>query len=147
MLSDAQKEKSREQSARYRATNKEKVRETRAKYQAKNKTETLSRERRIKYFLQRARRRAKEKDVEFTLTHENINFPEVCPVLGIPLVFANDKYREDNSPSLDRIDFTKGYTPENTIVVSWRANRIRNDGTIEEHAKIVSFYGTLSTSN
>jgi len=118
-----------------------------ARYRARNKSDTLSRERRIKLFIQRARARAKENDLEFTITSDNIVFPEVCPVLGIPLTFSNGKYRDDNSPSLDRLDFTKGYTPENTIVVSMRANRIRNNGTIEEHVKIVNFYSALSTSN
>lgn len=64
-------------------------------------------------------------------------FPSVCPVLRIPIICGGS--RTDNSPSLDRFDNDKGYTPENVRVISWRANRIKNDGTIEEHEKIVSY--------
>jgi predicted RND superfamily exporter protein len=36
------------------------------------------------------------------------------------------------TPSLDRIDSKKGYTPDNVWVISHRANQIKNDATIEE---------------
>ena len=39
---------------------------------------------------------------------------------------------KDNSPSLDRIDSSKGYTPDNVWVISRRANIIKHDATLEE---------------
>jgi hypothetical protein len=45
-----------------------------------------------------------------------------------------------NSPSLDRINNNLGYVPGNVIVVSDRANRIKNNATIEELEKIVNYY-------
>jgi len=54
------------------------------------------------------------------------------------LDWFTDKVKE-NSPSLDRIDSKKGYVPGNVMIMSWRANRIKNDGTAAEHKKIAEF--------
>ncbi len=78
-----------------------------------------------------ARRRAKIKGLEFSITVDDIFIPEKCPILGIPLKQGNGK-PEDGSPSLDRIDPAKGYTKENVWVISYKANRIKNNATIEE---------------
>lgn len=64
------------------------------------------------------------------------NLPTVCPVLGIELVYGNEEKRQDNSASIDRYDCSKPYEVGNVNIVSWRANRIKNDGTAEEHFKI-----------
>lgn len=74
---------------------------------------------------------------------EKLVLPDVCPVLGIPIDYSFGKgVRSDNSPSIDQIFPAKGYYPENCIVISWRANRIKNDGTPEEHRKIAEYYTT-----
>lgn len=61
-----------------------------------------------------------------------------CPILGMDLDYFTDE-RQENSPSFDRIDCTKGYVKGNVQIISWRANRIKNDGTAEEHEKIAAF--------
>lgn len=66
-------------------------------------------------------------------------FPTHCPVLGIELVYGNEKIRGDNSASIDRLDSSKGYTPDNVNIISWRSNRIKNDGTIDDLKKIVAW--------
>lgn len=38
----------------------------------------------------------------------------------------------ENAPSLDRIDSDKGYTRDNTRVISNRANTLKNNMTLEE---------------
>jgi hypothetical protein len=80
-----------------------------------------------------ARRRAKEMGVEYTLTRDDIiaAFPEVCPLLGTPFAFAQGR-AVAASPSLDRKDSGKGYTPDNVWVISAKANRIKSDATTEE---------------
>lgn len=74
---------------------------------------------------------------------ETLALPKECPALGIPLNYdgtGSEGYsRTDNSPSLDRIDSTKGYELGNIHVLSWRANRIKNDSTIEELGKIYKY--------
>ena len=80
-------------------------------------------------------------DIPFYLTVESLTWPEFCPVLGIKLdYFRKGRGKQtDYSPSFDRIDPNQGYTPENTRIISNRANRIKNDGTAEEHRKIAAY--------
>ena len=75
--------------------------------------------------------------LEFTV--DDMFWPEYCPILGIRLVYGKKGRMVDASPSLDRVDPSKGYTLENTRVISNRANRIKNDGTAEEHRKIAAY--------
>jgi hypothetical protein len=82
--------------------------------------------------------------VEFTIDFGDLDFPTHCPILGVELDYFADG-REENSPSFDRIDPKKGYIPGNVAIVSWRANRIKNDGTAEEHQKIADFINSYST--
>lgn len=88
--------------------------------------------------LHQAKRRAAAKGLEFNLTKDDIIIPEVCPVLGIPISRSVD-YHNDGSPSIDRVDSSKGYTKDNIVIISWRANRLKNDATIEELKQIVKY--------
>ena len=53
--------------------------------------------------------------------------------------------RED-SPSLDRLDSSLGYTPENVWWISYRANRLKNDSTLEELEKLVKAIRKVCTT-
>jgi hypothetical protein len=86
----------------------------------------------------KASKRAKEKSIEFNITIDDIVIPDVCPVLGIP-IFVGGLVSKDNSPSLDRIDNTKGYIKGNVMVISYRANAIKNYGSAEEHRLIAKY--------
>lgn len=93
----------------------------------------------IKYLLKNASYRARLRNLEFNLTEEDIEIPDVCPVLGIPLFLIREctgKYCNWNAPSLDRIDNRKGYTKDNIRIISWRANQLKRDMTFEE-AKLI----------
>jgi predicted DNA-binding protein YlxM (UPF0122 family) len=81
---------------------------------------------------------------EFSINFGDLVFPTHCPILGIELDYFSQNGRQENSPSFDRIDPSKGYIKGNVAVISWRANRIKNDGTAEEHQKIASFMKTVS---
>lgn len=82
---------------------------------------------------------ARQTGVEFTLTMEDLEWPTHCPVLGLELNYFPEGHRQENSVSFDRFDSTKGYIPGNVYICSWRANRIKNNGTLEEHKKIYEF--------
>lgn len=86
-----------------------------------------------------AKGRAGRAGLPFDLTEDDIIFPEVCPVLGIPLIFQEGRVRTDNTPSLDRLIPEKGYVKGNVQIISWRANRLKNNGTLEELEKIVTY--------
>ena len=86
----------------------------------------------------RKKQNVKHTGWEFTITKDDLEWPTHCPILGIELDWLGDYVRE-NSPSYDRIDSTKGYIPGNVIICSWRANRIKNNGSSEEHYKIAKW--------
>ena len=92
-----------------------------------------------KYLLIHAKSRAKKRNLDFDISIEDVKIPEKCPVLGILLVFSLNK-RTNNTPSIDRIDSSKGYIKGNVIVVSWRANMLKNNGTWQEHQQIADYY-------
>ena len=92
-----------------------------------------------------AKERAKKKNLEFSLKKEDIIIPSICPVLGIPLFYKRTHGKPNpNSPSIDRINNSKGYTIDNIIIVSRRANVLKNDSSIQELKKIISFYENLN---
>jgi hypothetical protein len=73
------------------------------------------------------------------LSHLEDKMPTKCPILGIPLVYGAEGMRTDNSASIDKLEPSKGYVEGNVNIISWRANRIKNDGTLEELSKIVAW--------
>lgn len=76
-----------------------------------------------------AKYRAERLGIPFSIKLEDVVIPKVCPVLAIPLFFTEGRVTA-NTPSLDRIDSTKGYEPGNVAVISWRANKYKSDMTI-----------------
>jgi hypothetical protein len=54
-----------------------------------------------------------------------------CPIFGFKLEWNGTGFRE-TSPSIDRIDSTKGYTKDNVQIISWKANRIKGYASVEE---------------
>ncbi len=86
-----------------------------------------------------ARKRAKDLGLEFSISADDIEVPAECPVLGIPIEIAVGGGPSDGSPSLDRIDSTRGYVRGNVAVISFLANRIKSNGTAEQHEKIAAW--------
>jgi hypothetical protein len=86
-----------------------------------------------------AKERATRKDIPFDIELSDIVIPDTCPVLGIPLDKENVDKRINNSPSLDKFFPDRGYVKGNIQVISWRANRIKSDGTPEEWRKIADW--------
>lgn len=88
----------------------------------------------------RAKRRAQESGREFTLLPEDIIIPADCPILGMPMVcYSGRSGGEPNSPSLDRIDSSKGYTADNIMVVSHLANCMKSSATPEQLIKFAEW--------
>ena len=80
----------------------------------------------------RAKARAKKLEREFTITLSdvrNLEWPTNCPILDIPM----------SSPSLDRINSSKGYVHGNIQIISTRANMLKNNGTLAEFSKLVAW--------
>lgn len=90
----------------------------------------------VKRLLNGARERAKKRGLPFALVESDIVVPTHCPVLGIELRHGSpsDKW---SSPFLDRIVPSLGYVPGNVRVISWRANLLKNNSTLEELSRVV----------
>lgn len=81
----------------------------------------------------------RKQNPEFQVAFEDIEWRTHCPVFGMLLDYRHGVRNKDNCPSFDRIDNTKGYVKGNVCVVSYKANRIKNDGTAEDH-RLISNY-------
>ena len=90
----------------------------------------------------RAKSRAKKFGIVFDLDPEDIVIPELCPVLGIPL-FKGDRVISDNTPSLDKIIPSLGYTKGNVVVISYKANRIKSDANYKDIQKVADWLGQI----
>lgn len=73
-----------------------------------------------------ARQRAKQNNIPFNLSAEDIVIPRLCPVLGCRLRHGKNKRPIEQSPTLDRIVPSRGYVKGNVIVISSLANRIKS---------------------
>jgi hypothetical protein len=97
---------------------------------------------RLQMLLNASRQRSKKKSRENDLTIEDIKnaFPKdgLCPIFGTKLIFGDAGFRED-SPSIDRLDSKKGYAKNNIQIISWKANRIKKDASIEELELILAY--------
>ena len=94
-----------------------------------------------KHMLIRSRRTAKMRGWSFDLELSDIVVPETCPLLGYKLERSTDGSRRKSpcTPSLDRIDSTKGYIKGNVWVISWRANQLKSDATLQELVSIADW--------
>ena len=78
----------------------------------------------------------------FNLELSDIKIPSHCPILGIPLVsvvgcgMGSIKAR-NNSPSIDRIDNTKGYVKGNVTIISMRANDLKVTGRLKRYLPLL----------
>ena len=82
--------------------------------------------------LQRAKARARLRDLEFSICRDDIVIPDRCPVLGCRLLRARGGRAQPESPSLDRIDADEGYVPGNVQVLSYKANAMKSNATPAE---------------
>ena len=88
------------------------------------------------------RSNAKRNGIHFDLKEGDVVFPVYCPVLGIKIDYEYGQKLHgprDNSPSFDRINGAIGYVKGNVVVISWRANRIKQDATFLELEAIAAW--------
>jgi hypothetical protein len=83
--------------------------------------------------------RARLSNIEFNLDKEDITIPDVCPVLGIPLIVSLHG-RTNNTPTVDKIIPSKGYVKGNVKVVSWLVNNIKSDCIDPEVFEKIAIY-------
>lgn len=90
---------------------------------------------RVRYVLEKLKQRAKLRKLEMTLTEADIEIPTVCPVFGVTLVWG-DRWL---SPSVDRLDNSKGYVKGNVRVISRKANTLKSDATVAQIEALLAY--------
>jgi len=99
----------------------------------------------VKQIYNQLKASALKRGIEFDLDLVELNdlsFPITCPILDIPLKYHRGK-AQDNSYSIDRRDSSKGYTIDNIVVISNRANKLKSDATVNEMRLLVEDYSVL----
>lgn len=148
--SEAVKAAARKRSREWYARNPEKAQASANKWRQENpdkvkaqKTEWMKiPENRVSHILGQAKRRALSSALDFDITIDDLlPLPAICPVLGVPINYQGTGARGfvNNSPSIDRIDSSKGYVKGNVQIISWRANRIKSDATLSELEQLVQY--------
>lgn len=122
----------------YKEYNKERQRQKRLSLTNRSKERDYDFQRRQKNpeleMLNRTRKRAHAKNIPFNIEISDIIIPEKCPILNIPLKL-NTVSAKDDSPSLDKIDSSKGYIKGNVRVISRLANIMKAHATKEQIEK------------
>ena len=129
---EARKEKLKRKARKYSREHAQEIKERKLQERVSNPA---------KYMLKVKRNECKKLGVEFSLELSDLlPLPKMCPVLGILLDYVVTTGRpEDNSPSMDRVNNALGYIHGNVKIISNRANRLKNNGTREEHLKIAEY--------
>lgn len=151
-------EKEKEYQRQYYLKNKERITKQHKKWYEDNKEQVLKKEkikresdiegyrkkkkeqRRKKpkqYLLYYLKRRAKAAGRKCSLKEEDIVIPEFCPITGEKLIAPFEEGPYKRRYSIDRIDSSKDYTPDNVWVISCKANSVKNDLTLEEMKTIL----------
>lgn len=86
-----------------------------------------------KHILNQLRSRAKA-GIPFNLTLDDVKVPELCPALQVPIIMGDFRY----GPSVDRTIPELGYVKGNVVVISRRANMIKQDCTDPEELRLIA---------
>lgn len=107
---------------------------------------TLSeKQRHLKKYFNNARGRAKRDNLPFDITYEYLEsiVTDECPVYGIVFEWGTSNLgrgkTKENCPTLDRIVPDKGYVKGNVAFISYKANRIKDNGTMQDHYAIADW--------
>ena len=84
-----------------------------------------------------AKSRAIKENIPFNIEETDIIIPKYCPILETELVL-NKNYKNSNpehTPSIDKIDPTKGYVKGNIQIISFKANAMKQNASFDELQK------------
>jgi len=147
-LTEEQKKKKRERQRKWYASLTEEQRKRKREYDRKRLASfdlDQCRNKKIANMYYRAKNRAENKDLPFTITRQDIAdvWPkdDYCPALRIPLkIKGGNKISTDNSPNLDRVIPILGYVKGNIAVVSKLANSIMTSARPSEVIKVGKWF-------
>lgn len=138
---------------KYYALNKDKVRQKQKEYYQLNKETIGKRTNKYakKYLSENFEKKlywsamhtAKKRSLEFSISVEDIIIPELCPYLNVPLTTIMGQGIVETNASIDRIDSSKGYIKGNIQIISYLANKMKQNASIETLIKFAE--GVLKT--
>jgi len=79
--------------------------------------------------------------IPFTIELFEIEQPKFCPIFGLELNYgwSGERCRDDAKATFDKVIPSLGYVPGNVFVISWRANKLKNDMSLDELEKIMKY--------
>lgn len=95
--------------------------------------------------LSKARDRAKRDSVPFSITKEYLLSisTDHCPIFHTPFLWGPSKMgfgkQSPLGPQLDRVEPHLGYVEGNVVFLSRRANRLKDNGTMQDHYDIADW--------
>ena len=141
----------------YQEKNKEFYDSYRKEYSKNYQNSGAEKQYRKKIFLERmlyrAELRSVKKNWEFNLTLDYLKqlwdeCDGMCEVLKIKMIPVNGKGGKLwECPSLDRIDSTKGYIKGNVKIISYRANTLKSNATLDEIQNLLDYMKKYSGEN
>lgn len=92
------------------------------------------------YIFNGIKKSSRQRRISFAITFDEIkrrfDFQEQrCFYTGMPMTFTPN---DPNKVSIDRLDSSKGYEPNNIVLCSKRINAMKNDMSVEEFLGVVS---------
>jgi hypothetical protein len=152
-MTDEQKARRMESQRKYKEKYPEKVRQAKKNWFKKNPgyfnewSKKNFKRNPWQHILRVAKSKAKKEGIPFNLKISDLVIPEVCPVLGIKLVAYNGENRKRNDrPTLDRMVPSLGYVKSNVRVISFRANRVKNNCTLDELRAVIRYMENSDTT-
>lgn len=70
-------------------------------------------------------------------------YPDKCPILGLNLVYGGNINNRASLASIDQIHAGEGYVKGNIHIISYKANRLKGDATVEDLEKIIAYLKNL----
>jgi hypothetical protein len=148
LLSEEEKERRRAVSKEYGRAHRQELNEWAKEYRKTNAEWSRAAQKRARKKLKETKpehliwmetkKRAKKRDIPFDIEASDIVIPKFCPILKIELSFGNGRVH-DSSPSLDRIVPEKGYVKGNCFIISSKANRMKQENTLETLELIINY--------
>lgn len=98
---------------------------------------------RIKTLFNSAKQRAAKSGLDFTISMDGIlkhGDPTHCLCCGKKFDYSvRDGMRSYDSPSLDRKDNSRGYTPDNTFVICFGCNSLKSDAKVKDIENLLTY--------
>ena len=131
-----------ENTKKYYQRNKERITASQQAYRERQKGNV---DYTLRLLLGGARKRSKANNLPFDLTIEWLETMVIshCPITLQPIDWLKERVANGvpgpNSPSIDKNNPELGYVQANCAIVSFRGNTIKNNGTIDEHYRVVQY--------